>query len=327
MLNPPLLFLNYNRPHLTLQVLAAIRAARPSKLFVAADGPRSGKPGDYEKCQAVRNVLRDGIDWDCEVHTLLRDENVGCKAAVSSAVTWFFDNVEEGIILEDDTLPSPSFFPFCAELLERYRHTQEILHISGDNFQMGRMRGFNSYYFSIYNHNWGWATWRRAWQLYDVDMNRFPELRQDDSWQGIFQSTAERDYWLNMLRMTWEGKIDTWDFQWIFAVWINRGLSVLPNVNLVSNIGFRGDGTHNVSNISSPLAELPTGALGRLDHPLRIAADRRADRFTFSHVFENKPAPKISRLELLSNRIWSGFLKKSRGLISPSGGRTVSKII
>jgi len=313
MLNTPLLFLAYNRPDPTRQVLAAIRAARPGKLFIATDGPKPGKPGDYEKCQAVRDILRNGIDWDCEVHTLLREENLGCKAAVSSAITWFFDNVEEGIILEDDTLPSQSFFPFCAELLEKYRHDQRILHISGDNFQQGLIRGDGSYYFSIYNHNWGWATWRRAWRLYDVDMKSFQELRQDNSWQAIFNSAAERDYWLNMLQLVWEGKIDTWDFQWTFAVWANRGLCVLPNVNLVSNIGFLGDGTHTGSNTSSWLAGLPAGTLGSLVHPSRLAAHRKADRFAFNHVFANKPMPLLLCLERLCNYLCSRILKIDRG--------------
>ena len=285
MLETPILFLTYNRPGLTRQVLAAIREAQPKRLFIAADGPKPGKTGDCEQCQAVRNVLRDGIDWDCEVNTLLRDENLGCKRAVSSAITWFFDHVAEGIILEDDTLPRQSFFRFCEELLDEYRNTPAILHISGDNFQQGRRRGSGSYYFSIYNHIWGWATWRRAWRLYDVEMKSFPDFKQNSKAHTIFSCSAERDYWLQMLQMAYNGQIDTWDFQWTFAVWLNRGLCVLPNANLVSNIGFGDDATNTSS--QSWLSRLPSAEIGRLTHPRRTGPAPKGGRIRIqSHLSE-----------------------------------------
>jgi Macrocin-O-methyltransferase (TylF) len=302
LLETPILFLTYNRPGLTRQVLATIREAQPKQLFIAADGPKPGKTGDCEQCQAVRNALRDGIDWDCEVNTLLRDENLGCKRAVSSAITWFFDHAKEGIILEDDTLPRQSFFRFCEELLDKYRNTTEILHISGDNFQQGRKRGLASYYFSMYNHIWGWATWRRAWRLYDVEMKSFPAFKRNSEAHTMFRCFAERDYWLHTLQRVYEGQIDTWDFQWTFAVWLNRGLCILPNVNLVSNIGFGGDATHTSS--QSQISRLPSTEIGRLTHPRRMVQHRKADAFTFNHIFQNGPEPLVSRFKrlLFTNR-------------------------
>jgi len=300
LLETPILFLTYNRPGLTRQVLASIREAHPKQLFIAADGPKPGKTGDREQCQAVRNVLRDGIDWDCEVNTLLRDANLGCKMAVSTAITWFFDHVEEGIILEDDTLPRQSFFRFCEELLDEYRNTPEVLHISGDNFQRGRKRGSASYYFSIYNHIWGWATWRRAWRLYDVEIKSFLAFKGNSEAHSMFGCFAERDYWLHLLQMVNEGQVDTWDLQWTFAVWLNRGLCVLPNVNLVSNIGFGGDATHTCS--QPWLSRLPSTEIGRLTHPRRIVQHRKADAFTFNHIYQNGPKPLVSRFKRLCDR-------------------------
>lgn len=312
MLETPILFLTYNRPGLTRQVLAAIREAQPKQFYIAADGPKRGEMGDFEQCQAVRSVLRDGIDWNCEVNTLLRDENLGCKRAVSSAITWFFDNVEEGIILEDDTLPRQSFFGFCEQLLVKYRNTPEILHISGDNFQQGRKRGSDSYYFSIYNHIWGWATWRRAWHLYDVEMKSFPVFKQNSLAHKRFSSFAEREYWLRTLQMVYEGQIDTWDFQWTFAVWLNRGLCVLPNVNLVSNIGFGADATHASS--QSWISRLPATEIGRLTHPRRMVQHRKADAFTFNHIFQNASDPLVSRLKRLCDRSGKRLLVTNRFL-------------
>jgi hypothetical protein len=173
--NTPVLFLIFNRPNTTEQVFEAIAKAKPRCLFVAADGPRTDKEGEAEKCQAVRDIIKR-VDWDCEVKTLFREQNLGCKEAVSSAITWFFEQVEEGIILEDDCLPSDSFFSFCAELLEKYRDDKRIMMISGDNFQDGIQRGDASYYFSSVPWIWGWATWRRAWRLYDREMQTFPSF-------------------------------------------------------------------------------------------------------------------------------------------------------
>ena len=121
----------FNRPDTTKQVFETIRKARPAQLFVAADGPRENRPDEAEKCAEVRRIVDNGIDWDCKVHRLYRDKNLGCKIACSSAIDWFFEHVDEGIILEDDTLPHPTFFQFCEELLKRYRDDERIMLISG----------------------------------------------------------------------------------------------------------------------------------------------------------------------------------------------------
>jgi len=172
----PILFLVFNRPDTTKIVFDEIKKSQPKKLFIAADGPRNGNYEDTENCEIVREIVT-GVDWDCDVHTLFRKKNLGCKHAISGALDWFFSNVEDGIILEDDTLPHPKFFRFCEELIARYRNQKNIIAISGDNFQHGKRRGENSYYFSKYVHIWGWATWKRAWELYDVNMKEWAHLK------------------------------------------------------------------------------------------------------------------------------------------------------
>jgi hypothetical protein len=276
----PILFLTYNRPELTRKVFTAIRKAQPKQLFIAADGPKPEKNGDGERCLEVRETWKK-IDWDCEVKTLLRDANFGCRRAISWAITWFFDYVEEGIILEDDTLPHPSFFGYCEELLYRYRHTPDIWHIGGNNFQCDQKRGNGSYYFSTYPHVWGWASWRRVWKLYDLDIKRFPILPSN-----YFASQAEHNHWSLKLRTEYENKPDMWSLAWAFAIWSNHGLSIIPNQNLVSNIGINVEATHAASDsISGRLANLPVSKIGPLVHPKKVYPDREADLFTFEQIF------------------------------------------
>jgi len=197
-LKTPVLFLVFNRPDTTRRVFEAIRAARPARLFLVADGPRERQPDDKEKCERVRYIATD-IDWDCEVKTLFRKENLGCKNGVSSAIDWFFSHVDEGIILEDDCLPTESFFWFCEELLRRYRNDSRVMQICGSNFLRGWQRNNDSYYFSGYGPIWGWASWRRAWIYYDVDMKLWPEVKEKKILLDICDGKREMFYRLKSL--------------------------------------------------------------------------------------------------------------------------------
>jgi predicted O-methyltransferase YrrM len=282
----PVLFIIFNRPAVTRRVFQAIRQARPAKLYVAADGPRAQVPGDAAACAETRRIL-EGIDWECEVKLLFREKNLGCKVAVSTALDWFFLREEEGIVLEDDCLPDPSFFGYCSELLERYRDVERVMMISGDNFQYGRVRGEGSYYFSRFSHIWGWASWRRAWSRYDVSMGGLPRYLERDRIAEIVERQEERDYWLHSFVRCYQGEIDTWDYQWTFSMWEHDGVSILPNVNLVTNIGFGPDAVH-CQNADSLLANLPVRPIGDLRHPSRVEPDREADRFTFDYTYLGK---------------------------------------
>ena len=280
------LFLVFNRPDTTRQVFEAIRKVKPPRLYVAADGPREGKLDEIERVKEVRKIAT-AVDWPCEVKTLLRDKNLGCKRGVSSAITWFFEQEEQGIILEDDCLPHLDFFSFCENLLDRYFSDERIFAITGNNFQKGKQRGDASYYFSKYVHIWGWATWRRAWRHYDVDINFWPKWKTSDAWTKYKFDKIERRYWQKIFDRCYSGQIDTWDYQWVASIWYKNGLTVTPNVNLVSNIGHQLDATHTRNKFSKH-SKMPTMELSHIIHPKQVIIDKEADRFNFDNTFEGK---------------------------------------
>lgn len=293
-LDSPVLFLVFNKPETTARVFEAIRKAKPKKLYVAADGPRRSKPGEAETCEKTRQIATS-VDWDCRVKTLFRKENLGCRRAVSSAITWFFENEPEGIILEDDCLPSQSFFHYCSALLDRYRDDTRVMHIGANNFQDGAKRGDGSYYFSRYTHIWGWATWRRAWKLYDASMKTFPEFKRQRVIDHAFQGRLKRSYWSWIFQKVYDKKIDTWDYQWLYSLICNNGLAISPNVNLVSNIGF-SEGALHTKDAHSRFANMPTHELKEIIHPAFMVRNDAADGYTFKTYFLNP-------LDILSRRI------------------------
>lgn len=245
--SPPVLFLIFNRPELTARVFARIREAKPTHLFVAADGPRRHKAGEAELCCRTRRIVDAGIDWDCQVVRLYRDENLGCKVAVSSAITWFFGQVESGMILEDDCLPELTFFPYCAEVLRQHRDNVSVMHISGFNpttFGDGKKASYHCWHFGSI---WGWATWRRAWAHYDVNMTAWPEFVSAGRLRAHCTSDLEANARMAAFENTYRGGIDTWDFQWAFARLLHHGISLTPTTNLISNLGFGADATHTVN--------------------------------------------------------------------------------
>jgi hypothetical protein len=283
--NTPVIFIIFNRPDTTQKVFEAIRQIKPTKLLIIADGARPNKPSELDKCQAARSIIDTKVDWDCEIITNYSDINLGCKQRISSGLDWAFELVEEAIILEDDCLPNFSFFHFCQELLEKYREDKRIFHISGNNFQFGRKRTEDSYYFSIYNHCWGWATWRRAWQHYDIDMQLWPQIRDERWLQDILINPFAVRYWQKKFQDVYDNKIDSWAIRLTLSCWLQSGLTILPNVNLVSNIGFDLSGTHHQYN-RSPLANIPTQKINfPLQHPSFLVRNKVADDFTQKFMF------------------------------------------
>ncbi len=266
----PILFCIFNRPNPTSNVFDVIRRQRPKQLLIVQDGPRSDVPDDAEAVRRTRDVVRR-VDWPCDVRTLFAPSNLGCKRRMSSGITWGFSQTERLIVLEDDCLPSDDFFPFCEELLERYADRPDVLMISGDNFQL-QPRGEYDYYFSKYAHIWGWASWRRAWQNYDLSMTEWPSFRATRL-NDVCPDANERTYWCEQLDRQFAGQIDSWDFPWMFCGWKRQSWTILPNVNLVSNIGF-GEGATHTTQRTSPLANLPTGAIALRSHPSEIICDR-----------------------------------------------------
>jgi hypothetical protein len=279
----PLLMIAFNRPEKTQQIFEAVRAAAPRRLYVAADGPRADVLSDSDRCERTRMVL-ENVDWPCEVQRLYQTGNLGCKRGVGTAIDWFFAHEESGIILEDDCIPSPDFFPFCAELLERYRDTPEVMMIGGHNLLDVWSASPASYLFSRTAPIWGWATWRRAWAQYDPAMTRWaePEARA-----RVRSRMPPTEYRITSQRFesVYEGHLDTWDFGWAFAILVDGGVSAVPAENLISNIGFDSEATHT-RRPSLREGAVPTHRLEfPVRHPPSTAPDDRFERALYRHRF------------------------------------------
>lgn len=277
----PILFVIFNRMDTAEKVFEAIRACKPQKLYVAADGPREGREGEAEKCEHVRS-LTQRVDWDCEVKTLFREHNLGCGRAVSGAISWLFENEEMGIILEDDCLPNPDFFPYCKELLEKYRYEDKVKIVSGNNFQDGIKRGDASYYFSAYSHIWGWASWARAWKNYDLYLESYTVKEFMQNIKPYFSSWNERMVWKDRFQVMKKQGNNTWDYQWNFHIWKQKGLCIIPNTNMISNIGFGADSTHT-GNADDKNSNMKANSIMPLVHPQVIEQNREADAYFRQH--------------------------------------------
>jgi hypothetical protein len=301
------LFLIFNRPKTTQQVFDAIRKARPSKLYVAADGPRKNRAGEKELCEETRAIIKQ-VDWPCKVKKLFRKDNLGCGIAVSSAITWFFKNEEMGIILEDDCLPDKTFFSFCTQLLDKYKNDERIMLVSGDNFISDKVKLNESYYFSRYFHIWGWASWRRAWKNYDYNMASWPDFRKNKCLNSFFSSFEERSFWEGTFDLAYQHKIHSWDAQLEYSFLLKNGYSIYPSVNLISNIGFGADSTHT-SGENNHLSKMKINSFGKLVHPLEVKESIDIDYIDYKMAFN------FSRLNI--SYLW--FLRKFKNLLAKFG--------
>ncbi|MBD0726669.1 hypothetical protein B6A10_15975 [Flavobacterium sp. L1I52] len=271
----PILFLIFNRPKETQILFNAIRDVKPKKLYVAADGPRKNGKDDLA-CKETKAILNQ-IDWECELITLFREENLGCGKAVSSAITWFFNNEEEGIILEDDCLPSNDFFRFVDAMLEKYRKDERVGHICGTNFQGGILRGNGDYYFSKTSPIWGWASWRRVWNKYDFKMSNLDSVYKKDLLVSLTDNKKYKRRIYDSFFETKRGFIDTWDYQFFYTNLLNNHLCVISNYNLISNIGFTDDATHTFD-VNNPAANMAYGVLpDTITHPDTVLHCKEAD--------------------------------------------------
>lgn len=250
----PVLFLTFNRLDTTKRVFEAIRKVKPQRLFFASDGPRKDCSGEEEKVREVRDFVLRSIDWDCEVKRLLRDSNLGCKHAVAGAIDWFFENEEKGIILEDDCLPNSSFFRFCDELLEKYKLDYRIAKISGFNQFSQQLKSCDySYFYSHYGYSWGWASWRRFWETFNLE--DYPRknwlIAKKNGYRNFGPVTNRVADLFDRLSADGASELTTWDFQVDLHRCLNSGLAVVPKSSLIQNIGFNGDGTHTNLNAAS----------------------------------------------------------------------------
>jgi len=301
-LHTPVLFIVFNREDTVRQVFEEIRKAKPEQLFLASDGARTDKPGEAEKCESVRQFIMNSIDWDCDVKTLFQDKNLGCGIGVKTAIDWFFENVEEGIILEDDCLPHQDFFLFCQELLEYYRNDTRISCISGNNFQSEKIYDDNSYYFSRYSNTWGWASWRRAWNLFDFGMKTFPEFKKKKYIMQLFPCKYVQKRWMEIFEKVYnkDSSFSAWDIQWTYAAFSNNILSISPQVNMVSNIGI--ECTHEMT---SALMNVPRFGIDQIKHPSIMIINTVADQILF-----DKAIADVNVLVKIYRKIRKLFIKK-----------------
>jgi hypothetical protein len=296
MLNTPILFLIFNRPDTTKLVFETIKKAQPTRLYIAADGARNYKENEETICLQTKELVLKNIDWKCEVKTLFRTQNLGCKQAVSEAINWFFENEEQGIILEDDCLPEMSFFKFCEQMLEYYKNDAKVFHIGGNNLQNGQKRGDASYYFSHLNHIWGWATWKRAWKNYDIELKNWDSFKKSGGMNSIFHDREVRNYYKKHIDELIEKQVDTWDLQWTASMWMGGGIAILPNVNLIQNIGFGAEATHT-TNPNNKLANLSTKPIEfPLVHPINAQILNEADHFSYYYYFKIPFLRKIRKI-------------------------------
>ena len=277
----PILFVIFKRADTTRKVFERIREVKPSRLYIAADGPHRDNLEEVGKCEATRKIV-ETIDWPCEIHRLYREENLGCGEGVSRAITWFFEHEEEGIIIEDDVLPHPDFFRFCDEMLEKYRDVNQIKCICGSNYFYEEISHPDSYYFSHFLAVWGWATWRRTWKEYDKSLKSIPRTHFIELVNALPVKKGSKQEAINIFDiMTSERPIDTWDYQLIFSIWQHEGLNVMPITNLCKNIGFgHVDASHTIfkdENIESHTVK----SCYPIIHPLRIADCAKLDKITF----------------------------------------------
>jgi hypothetical protein len=295
-LGTPVVMIVFNRPELTRRVFAAIAMARPSRLLLVADGPRPDREGEAELCAEVREIV-SRVDWPCKVETNFAPANLGPRVRAVSGLNWVFSLVEEAIVLEDDCLPDQSFFPYCVELLERYRDNPQIGLISGFNLE-GSFRHADSYYFSSLVSIWGWATWRRSWQQYDEYMKGWPEAKRSGLVERLFPDRKVVKYWEGMLDRMHDGSgPNAWDYQWVYTCWSRNWLNIIPTRNLVQNIGFGQDATHTKN--QDPLANIRADAMGfPLRHPAAItpwqARTMRLQKRVFLHSLFKRIRRKIS---------------------------------
>ena len=303
----PVAFFVFNRPDVTQRVFDCIRNVRPRTLLVIGDAAREHKPGELCLVEETQKIIEQ-VDWNCDLRVNFASVNLGCKRRVSTGLDWVFQQFEQAIFLEDDCLPDPSFFPYCDDLLDRYRDDSRVFSISGDNFQNGRSRSSNGYYFSKYFHCWGWATWRRVWQSIDLSISRWPQFVNQGGLNRLVDDPDEATYWERVLNQQYQGATDSWAYSWLANCWMSGSLNILPDVNLVSNIGFTKSATHTRQS-HSKLANIPTQNLSQWTDPGQVQRHIQADRYTFQNVYR-----RPNRWRRMTNKIvkqWNRWRSRS----------------
>ena len=281
-MNTPLLLLLFNRPKETNFLFDKLKQIKPKKIYINQDGPRNKK--DIDLCNQVRKIFHKR-DWDCEIFENIKTKNLGCRNSVSEGINWFFQNEEKGIILEDDCLPSKSFFTFSEKMLKKYEYDNNIFLISGSNFQKNRIIGDGDYYFSKYAHCWGWSTWKRAWIKYDKNLNFWETWKKSKNWKNFHRNNFEKRYWTKIFNKVKDNKIDSWAYVWLASVWFNNGVTITPNCNLIQNIGFNVNATSTISSNKTYNIAKEEKMNSVIKDPANKSIDIQADELVFKNHF------------------------------------------
>ena len=299
----PILLIIWRRTDTLSRLIQSLRPLSPSSLFIASDGPRRSHLEDADQVAAARSLVEREIDWPCSIKTLYSSTNHGCRDGPVRALNWFFDHVDEGIILEEDCIPHPDFLYYCATILDKYRDDTRVWCVCGNNFQSNQWRGDGSYYFSKIPLIWGWATWRRCWKAYDASLSNWPQFRESNLLDGSFADPLARSYWASKWELSHRDyEVDWWDYQWVYTCVANGGLCVHPNINLVNNIGTGPEATHTTGNIiPTPLSQ---DRLDQINHPSFVLADPAADQYLFDNVFGGH---RLRRQKTIGCRIYHRF--------------------
>jgi hypothetical protein len=313
----PVAFLVFNRPDETRKVFEAIRKARPEHLLIVADGPRPAKgQAEAALCAEVKKIA-ESVDWPCTVLKNYADKNMGCKMRIYTGLDWVFGQVERAIILEDDCVPDPTFFPFCEELLEKYADDERVMHISGTSFHKDNphLKREYSYYSSIYQNQIGWATWRRAWRLYDVNIRSWPILKKSRALLPVFKDDAAYERFALVWDKYYRQEINSWDSQWTFACLSHGGLALTPTRNLITNIGATS-GIHFDPKKIYHLCDLPLEPMGfPLSHPPTLDVDREADRY-FVDIDLNPDRKAYKNIARYFRLRWTGLYSVLKRVVS-----------
>lgn len=289
MFETPILLITFNRPNHTRRVFEEIKKQKPKQLFIFQDGARQNNEADIEKCAAVRAIFTEPLDWDCELKTYYSDKNLGCGQGPATGISWFFEHVEQGIIMEDDCLPHPDFFSYCEELLKRYKEDDKISFVGGSSFQNQKGLYKESYYYSAGPFaTWGWATWRRSWCKFDYFLDEISTEQMRNLIHKYFKEGKQRTYWIEIYEMVKENQCkDTcWDYQFYMSCWKDSMLAIAPYTNLITNIGFCDEATHTFGE-EHPAANRTTSFIYPLSHPSCIDLNKKADFY----VHKNYIAP------------------------------------
>lgn len=279
--NIPLVLFIYRRPIFVKNLIDVLRDLQPNNIYVFADGPKNNFDEDLI-CKETREQLNQ-INWNCNLQVFFEEKNIGLRKNITKGLNYIFSHEKAAIILEDDCLPNIDFFYFCQELLVRYENNMEISVVSGNNHQNDKNRGDGSYYFSKYSHCWGWATWASRWKHYNDLIDFWPSWKLTDDWHSLNSCEDEKEYWEEVFNKVYEGEVDSWAYRWLATNWYLNKLTILPNVNLVSNVGFGPDSTHTKSDIVLPAQ--PTGCIKNITHPKLVVRNLDADFYTYLYHY------------------------------------------